>query len=231
MDYVNKLEQTELLIIGGAVILGIAFFGGFIGYETIVNFDEVKKVATATEAGLLSAIGEPVISNIIVPAADVAVEPIRVVVDIKKEGLSYAKEAYIERDTPLASQWIQIFGSDLYNNGFGSFRYRALAENAEKLAEIYKMTPNKYFSELTAAQRAGFVWEGDVISPFKIRQQLDRTPFSHNLHGVFGKDATSLKHFIWTEYDEIPIKLNTWNELTASDKNKAINLIKKDRNL
>lgn len=232
MDYVNQLEKTEVILIGGITIALLAFTGGFIGYESITNFSAVKETAQLTGGVLESAIGEPLIKETV----EIGKEPIQIVGDIERDGLSYAKAKYEERRLPLSSQWIAILGADVYNDGFGSIRYAALRENGSHLDEVYKESPFQYFSSLTVAQRAGFIWNTPfdddplhVISPFKIRQQLEKTPFHADLHGLFGSDVNSLKEFIWTDYDKVPNQMKNWKELSVNEKIKVINLIKKDR--
>lgn len=244
MDYINQAGKTELIIVGGIALVAVLIGGGFLTYETITNFDDVKEGVKVGKTALEASTGLPVIEHVIVPAGEKIVEgvkaPIEAVEDIIEGGVSFARERDVERSDPLAVQWLQIMGSDIYNDGFASLRYAALRENAEYLADVYKKSPVAYFRELPPQVIAPFIWPQDVqgdgdplhrISPFKIRQHLDQTPFAGKLHGLAGTSATKLMHFVWTDYDEVPDKLANWNNLSESKKNDVIDLIREDREL
>lgn len=184
-----KMEQITEIEAGGIgllIIIGIAV----LGYEAYIHREGLTEVVRAVEAT------EKVTGVILEPIE----EEVNIVTDLVLEGREVAQINYIKYEGgDNAVAWLSLFGSNIYNDGFGSFHFRELAENAEALAKKYGK-PSEYFAKVGTA---GMTRNGR-ISPYEIRQNLDNLPFSNNLHGLLGTNATKLKSQIWTDWDKLP---------------------------
>ena len=105
----EQVTQAEVALIGLAV-LAVIMIGG---YELFEHREGVKEAIRAVEA--TEKIGETIIEPI---ETDVVV-----ISDIVLDGTSKAKQDYVTIEGgPYALKWLQLLGSDIYNDGFGSFR-------------------------------------------------------------------------------------------------------------
>lgn len=203
----GKIEEGEFIVIG----LGVLAFLAFGGYEIIENWGLVKSV-----------VGE----GVKIVEEGEAVEEIGK--DIVGGNFSNAREDYLRLEAgDNAVAWIMLFGSDQYNDGFGSFRYAALRENAEVLAGMFG-NPGPYLRRVgvSGMTRGGI---GELrISPFEIRQNLNRLVFSGDLHGLGGGDALALKNFIWSDWDRIIEWASGWSTLEEVDKMKVFRMRDED---
>jgi len=231
MQYIDNTAKLEVIVIGGAVILGVLAIGGFLSYEVADNFDEFKEGVKVGKNVFEASTGVVVVEKI----GEGLKNEYETTKELFTEGAGVAKEGYAERSQKYASMWLEIMGSDVYNDGFASVRFDTIEENAEALAKRFKKTPLEYFLGLGEGVRKPFMWPASIdddvnhiISPFKIRQNLDQTPFANYLRGLAGTSAESLKHFIWTEYDEIPDKIRNWDHLSHNEQNNILKLIYND---
>jgi hypothetical protein len=126
-----------------------------------------------------------------------------------------------------AVQWMLYFGGPLYNDGFASFHYRILAENAQFMARAHG-EPRAYLDKMPQAEKDK-IYRGGVPSPFWIRQHLADLPFSKDLSGWFGSDAAHLKNTVWTDYDRLAGWLSNWSGTKEADQVRAKGLIKSDK--
>lgn len=223
MDIVN-IESN--IVLGLLVIAGL-----FIGYELIRNRETVGKIIQTGES--IFVIEEKVVEE----AVDIVEPPVVVIADIVSgKPIAETKLDYVRIEGGSnAADWLQVvFGNPWYNNGWGSFRYRATVENSEKLAKVYGGV-RQYLEGLDVGSRDLFTRVGldgvRRLSPFQARQNLDVLPVASNLHGFVGKNVKSLKESIWTEWDELPALIGNWEALSERNRNKVKRLVRDDRAL
>lgn len=209
MNAIAQAEQqaAELIIITS--IIGILY----LAYRYRRTIKGAVKVYEATE-------------EVITQAAQPIIVPVNIVSDIITNDLSTAKYNYIEYEGgPDANGWLDMFGADVYNDGFGSFNYRSLAENAENLAHRHGNLI-KYLKTVDAT----LLMRGNRLSPFQTRQNLTILPFSGEMHGFFGSSVASLKEAIWTDWDRLPEWVRQWNnnQLSRAGKIRIKNMHDKD---
>lgn len=219
MDTITRAEEGGLVIIVGLVLALIAFGT----YEFVENKTAIEE-----------AVKNPIVETPIIGVGGVAVE------EAVKEGEKYYevikaaifedKQAYYTMtEGEPAFAWLQLFGADVYNDGFASFHFDYLNDNAVALSKIYGR-PIDYFNKYgyTGCVRQGSdgTWR---LSPFEIRQNLNNLPFSEHLHGLFGSSSSSLKDSVWTDWDRLPEWAGEWKSLSSSKRNSINEMRLQDR--
>lgn len=220
--------ETQLVLVGAAILAVI-----IIGTFTVAEITAPEKTKEFIETNL--GLSVPIVEGLekAGKAIDKAVEENEAVYGdlLGGKGIAYAEEDYFHISAgDNAFKWLQLFGANIYNDGFASFHYSYLQENAEAIAKIYgdpQAYMNKYGNVGMVRKGLNARWR---LSPFEIRQNLDKLPFSKNLHGVFGSSATSLKESIWTDWDKFPEQAKIWYTLDAHKREKIKEEYAEDKN-
>jgi hypothetical protein len=224
----DRIVQAEAAGVGLLIVVAAIF----VAVELWRNRDTVVKVAKVAEG-----VGE--ISQAVVKETVDIVEPPVVIIGelVSGDSVSNVRLDYADMEGgPGSSQWLQLFGADVYNDGFASVHFRELEENAEFLAKKLG-PPGPYISGLDPINRALFTRTSSGgngrtrISPFQIRQNLDSLPISKYLNGLFGSSATTLKNSVWTDWDRLPLWISQWSSLGESQRDKITHMVTEDKAL
>ncbi len=224
MDAITKAE----LLAFGALFIAAVIFGG---YEIFEHREEIKEIA---DTGIVQSItGEPVIEEIkkvgdyIGRGVEEDINAAKDILhgDFEKAQVDYILEEY--GDDTL--QWYQLFGADVYNTGIINLNVEYIRENAAILAKKHG-NPKTFLDRgngLSLMTRTGI--NGQTrLSPFQARQNIDRLPFSNELHGALGSSASTLKSEIWTDWDRLPENVSNWNSLSSNKKDSIKRMMNED---
>jgi hypothetical protein len=212
-------EVEEVIVVGGIMIISLVVVGLLVyALPSIIGVAKgVQKLPKYQKGVLYSIFGLPVFQNpevakkVLKGTAESFIAP-PFIFEGFKEGIDELRNPSVYKQ-----EWIDLLGRDFYNTGFASLRYRAIQENGEHLAFIFKQSPKDYFDKLPLLAKSAFL-RNDEISTFLIRQNLEITPFALDLHSIGGGNALALQEFIWTDYDKFPKVLANWNAQTDLDK-------------
>lgn len=222
----DALTKAEVLLIGGLIIAAVAF----VGYEAVEHKEEIKELE---DTGIVQSLTGLTIIKEVVKGVDYIEKGLKEDYDLTKDifqgNIEQARTDYILAEYGDATlQWYQLFGADVYNTGLINLNVEYLRENAAVMAKRHGK-PADYIKEVGSALMIRRGINGDWrISPFQIRQNIDKLPFSNELHGAFGSSASTLKSEIWTDFDRITEWAPKWGTLSESKRSSIKKIAKND---